>query len=287
MSPRIPVLASRIVPLLLAIGLAGCWWNDEPAPERSPAERAADRGSPEAPEIRIYMSEYREFGEVVGVTAASDEFIDLSLRLENPDGNAIPESRLEIRSLVGNDLSETDPRTDADGWAELRIRPRLPGEDVLTVTGGGISRQVSLYITDEAYGHPLEHLEERVVELPEVDGVVSWNTMTDIDTREGRNGLLAPVFSDKARELDGRRVRVQGFMLPLDNSEKQSHFLLSRTPPSCFYCLPGGPENVVEVKTGEPVAFSFDPIVIDGRMELLEDSDLGLFYRLSAARLER
>ncbi len=286
MSLRISVLA-RAATLLLAIGLTGCWWNDEPPPEHGPAERAAAPETAEAPDIRIYMTEHREFGEVVGITAASDEFIDLSLRLENPAGDAIAESQLEISSLVGNDLSETDIRTDADGWAELRIRPRLPGEDVLTVTGGGISRQVSLYITDEAYGHPLEHMDERAVDLPDVDGVVSWSTMTEIDTREGRNGLLAPVFSDKARQLDGQEVRVQGFMLPLDNSEKQSHFLLSRTPPSCFYCLPGGPENVVEVKTKQPVAFSFDPIIIAGRMELLEDSDLGLFYRMSGASRER
>jgi len=107
-----------------------------------------------------------------------------------------------------------------------------------------------------------------------------------VDSREGNHGLLEPMFSDELRELNGREVKVQGFMMPLDNSEKQQHFLVSRTPPSCFYCLPGGPESVIEVKAQRPMEFSFDPVVLSGDMQLVENSDMGLFYRLEDARRE-
>ncbi|MCP1675397.1 hypothetical protein J2T57_002547 [Natronocella acetinitrilica] len=286
-------LMNRLSPKRLAwilalstVMLGGCWssQNTDSASGSGEVRSGSDRQA--APTIRVYMAEFQEFGEVVGITAASDEFVDLRMRLEAADGEPLPDAELKISSLVGNELSDESLPTDKDGWVDIRIRPRLPGEDVLTFTGGGISKQVSLYITDDAYGHPMEHLAERAVDLPEVEGVVPWQTMTDIGTREGRHGLLEPIFTSDVRELHGKDVRIQGFMLPLDNSDRQQHFLLSRTPPSCFYCLPGGPENVVEVRTERPVEFSFDPMVIAGRMELLEDSELGLFYRLSNGKKE-
>ena len=72
-------------------------------------------------------------------------------------------------------------------------------------------------------------------------------------------------------------------MLPLENAERQRHFLLTANPPSCFFCLPGGPETVVEVMAREPVAFGLDAVVMDGRLQLLEDDDSGLLYRMTEA----
>jgi len=287
---RTSLFTLAILPALL---LPGCGGDDGEQAATNPASGARynaqeTRGSTrQAPSIRIYMTDMEEFGEVAGVTASSDEFVRLTLRLENPQGEPLGGQTLEFSSLVGNESNENVLETDADGFATLRIRPVLPGEDILTFTGGGISKQLSLYITDEAYGHPMEHLQARAVELPEVDGVVPWRTMTSIKTREGSHGLLEPIFSDAVKALDGKNVRIQGFMMPLDNSEKQSHFILTSTPPSCFYCMPGGPENVIEIKTSKPMEFSFEPVVIAGRMELLESSDMGIFYRLNAATPEK
>ncbi|MCC5810881.1 MAG: DUF3299 domain-containing protein [Ectothiorhodospiraceae bacterium] len=276
------------------LGLAACGDDaDQPRTEASAEEERPQIAMPEtagddaAPSIRIYMTDMEEFGEVAGVTASSDEFVELTLRLEDAEGEALVEELLEISSLVGNELSISEATTDEDGYVKLRLTPALPGEDVLTFTGGGISKQLSIYITDDAYGHPMEHMEARAVDLPEVEGAVSWDVMTGIDTREGQHGLLEPVFNDTVRRLDGQDVKIQGFMLPLDSSERQKHFILTRTPPSCFYCLPGGPESVVEIEADRPLEFTFEPVVLSGRMELLENSDMGLFYRLKNARLER
>ena len=276
------VLAVAFLTAVAAL-LAGC----PGSPDSSEETTAKPPGTVDAPSIIVYMTDFRDHGEVVGITAASDEFIDLTVRLEGAEGDALADAELKVSSLAGNDLSHTATTADAAGEVALRVRPRRAGEDVLTFTGAGISKQVSLYITDEAYGHPMEHLSERATELPDVEGAVPWRVLTDIELREDNLGLPLPVFTPEVRALDGKDVRVQGFMLPLDNNDRQSHFLLVRTPPSCFYCLPGGPENVVEVRTSKPVPFGFDPIVIAGRMELLEDSDLGLFYRMDGGRLER
>ncbi len=276
------------------LGLAACGDDvDQPRTGTSGEQERPQIAMPDvaeekgAPSIRIYMTDMEEFGEVAGVTASSDEFVELTLRLEDAEGTPLTDELLEISSLVGNELSARGATTDDEGYVRMRMKPVLPGEDVLTFSGGGISKQLSIYITDDAYGHPMEHLESRAVDLPEVEGAVSWETMTGIDTREGSYGLLEPVFNDAVRRLDGQTVKIQGFMLPLDSSERQKHFILTRSPPSCFYCLPGGPESVVEIEAERPLEFTFDPVVLSGTMELLENSDMGLFYRLKNARLEK
>ena len=274
---------------VLALALTGCGddtgtVNNDDA--QIQAEATTGGSSNDGAAIRVYMKDMDEFGEVAGLTTSREEFLDLAIALEDDDGERVSAAELEVSSLVGNELSDSQLQTDGDGLAELRFRPILPGEDTLTFTGDGASKQLTVYVTDEAFGHPLEHMEERATELPDVDGTVSWDLLGSVDSREGNHGLLEPMFSDELRELDGREVKVQGFMMPLNNSEKQQHFLVSRTPPSCFYCLPGGPESVIEVKAQRPMEFSFDPVVLSGNMHLVENSDMGLFYRLEDARRE-
>ncbi len=277
-----------LLTLFTALALAAC--GDEHATTEDSNDASAQAQSSPPPDgddehtIRIYLKDMDEFGEVAGLTTPREEFLDLAIALEDEAGERLTSAELEVSSLVGNELSETRVETDADGLAELRFRPILPGEDTLTISGGGISKQLSVYVTDESFGHPMEHMEERATELPEVDGTVSWDLLGGVYSREGNHGMLEPVFDDELRSLHGQEVKVQGFMMPLDNSERQQHFLLTRTPPSCFYCLPGGPESVIEVKADRPMPFDFDPMILSGTMQLVENSDMGLFYRLEHAR---
>jgi hypothetical protein len=83
------------------------------------------------------------------------------------------------------------------------------------------------------------------------------------------------------RKLDKQEVKLVGFMMPLQTGEKQSHFLLTVTSQTCAFCVPAGPEGIVEVRTKTPVRVTFDPVVIAGRLEVLRDDPLGVYYRLS------
>ena len=87
--------------------------------------------------------------------------------------------------------------------------------------------------------------------------------------------------------LDQKEVKVQGFMMPLQIGDKQSHFVLSAMPQSCSFCLPGGPESMVEVKTKTPVKYTFEPVVVTGKLAVLKDDPTGVFYRLTDADPER
>ena len=112
---------------------------------------------------------------------------------------------------------------------------------------------------------------------------VSWETLAQV--RLVRDGTtFIPRFEPGVQQLSGQRVRVQGFMLPLDQSGAQSHFVLSANPvANCFYCMPGGPESMIEIRATRALEFSYDPITLVGTLELLRDDPMGMYYRLKDA----
>ena len=112
--------------------------------------------------------------------------------------------------------------------------------------------------------------------------VVPWSVLTDVKTRTDKNKVL-PVFGASQLALHQKTQRIQGFMMPLEPGERQRHFLLTSVPMSCGFCVPGGPESMVEVRTRTPVAYSLEPVVVEGRFQVLQDDKYGLFYRITDA----
>jgi hypothetical protein len=112
--------------------------------------------------------------------------------------------------------------------------------------------------------------------------VVPWSVLTAVKTKTEKNRIL-PVFNLDQMALNQKTQRIQGFMMPLDPGEKQKHFLLSSVPLTCAFCLPGGPESMVEVKTKTPVKYSMEPVVVEGRFLVLNDDSYGLYYRITDA----
>lgn len=116
--------------------------------------------------------------------------------------------------------------------------------------------------------------------LPQVAGAVPWDLLAQVKTVRVKDRFL-PEFPPTVGRLDGQEVRLVGFMLPLQPGERQSHFLLTVTSQTCAFCVPAGPEGIVEVRTRTPVRVTFDPILIAGRFEVLRDDPLGVYYRLT------
>jgi hypothetical protein len=118
--------------------------------------------------------------------------------------------------------------------------------------------------------------------LPERAGVVSWRTLAEV-TPVKQGGRMVNEFSPAILKLDQRDVKVQGFMIPLDVGDKQKRFLLSAVPPHCAFCMPAGPDAVVEIVARTPVKFGFEPIVVSGKFAVLKDDANGVLYRLTDA----
>lgn len=116
--------------------------------------------------------------------------------------------------------------------------------------------------------------------LPARSDVVPWSLLTAVKTKT-RNNKVLPAFDQAQQALHQKMQRVQGFMMPLEPGEKQTHFLLTSVPLSCGFCVPGGPESMVEVRTRTPVPYTLDPVVVEGKFALLEDDQYGLYYRIT------
>jgi hypothetical protein len=120
------------------------------------------------------------------------------------------------------------------------------------------------------------------VPLPERKDVVSWRLLAQVELVKVKD-RFQPQFSAGVAALDAKEVKLQGFMMPLEMGDKQSHFVLAAMPVDCAFCMPGGPEGFVEVKMKKPLAFGFEPVVLAGKLAVLKDDPTGVFYRLTEA----
>jgi hypothetical protein len=129
------------------------------------------------------------------------------------------------------------------------------------------------------------------VDVPE--GATDWKIFgqtkeISIDT-VAPDGLqlqyFKPAFTPEVEDLNGRIIKVKGFMFPLEATEGQKLFLFGPFPVNCPFQYHVGPSLVIEVHAPKPIAFTYDPLVLEGRLELVrDDPDTGVFYRLKIAR---
>lgn len=95
-----------------------------------------------------------------------------------------------------------------------------------------------------------------------------------------------PQIPGEVRRLEGRRVSLTGFVLPLHSATAASELFLAGNPGGCYFCSPPGIADVVMVKTagGTPVALQPYPAVVRGRLTLARGSgcDTALYTLLEA-----
>lgn len=113
-------------------------------------------------------------------------------------------------------------------------------------------------------------------------GTIPWELLQQAKTVQKADKKFGPVFTREIRSLDRTEVKLYGFMMPLEQSARQKRFLLASFPPHCAFCLPGGPESMVEVIADKPIEFTYEPIVVAGRMAVLDDDVV--YYRLTHAK---
>ena len=117
---------------------------------------------------------------------------------------------------------------------------------------------------------------------------LSWEELMALEVRVETPAPLQTVFHvsypNSIKAKDGAVVQIKGFMYPLEAGETHTYFLLSALPPSCPFCLPASARGLVEVMCDEGVRYTLEPVVLEGRFELLEDAATGLHYRLDNAR---
>jgi len=99
-------------------------------------------------------------------------------------------------------------------------------------------------------------------------------------------GYTKPIFPDSVKRLDGQTIKVKGFMFPLEEADDQHLFLFGPFPLSCPFHYHVGPSLVIEGHATKPIKFSYDPMVLEGKLELVpEDKENSTFYRMQNAHV--
>lgn len=118
-------------------------------------------------------------------------------------------------------------------------------------------------------------------------GGVSWELLEsteEISRVEYGLTYSKPNFPNQVKALAGKTIKVNGYMLPLQNGARQSHFVLLAYPPDCPFHLNPAPDQFIEVRTSSPVAVANGVVTVEGRLVLSGEDESGIFYQMTNAR---
>lgn len=113
-----------------------------------------------------------------------------------------------------------------------------------------------------------------------------WDTLADLEFVVN-DGEWSVEFGDNVRQLEGKSVKIIGFMMPLESSLEQKHFILSMLPlDGCQFCAPGTQAEFLEVKVkeGKGIKYTYDPIEVAGTFELIPDAPMGVYFLIKDAK---
>lgn len=123
--------------------------------------------------------------------------------------------------------------------------------------------------------------------------VLDWATLTNIEYRseyfeEMQMDLYSPVFTEALKELNGKRVEITGYVIPV--VDDGSEIALSQNPyAACFFCGKASPASVMSIHFDKPVRRlrTDDYRTFEGRMRLNYDDPNQFYYILEEAQLKR
>ncbi len=119
----------------------------------------------------------------------------------------------------------------------------------------------------------------------EEDTKVDWRTLRGLNYRTGEK-------SEALQKVDGKRVKVPGFMVPLEDEDEMAiEFLLVPYVGACIHTPPPPPNQIVYVKMDgdKKTKISFwDPVWVHGKLEVSSvKSPYGdVSYKLSSNLIE-
>lgn len=266
----------HVVSLLFSLLIGQCAWAEELA-----KPLAADAS--ESYQFQILSDIGYTDGQgrqVIDVIEGSEAYLALSVATEDgqPVLGVTPEFDIKGTSVM-MPPSKAAPltATDESGIMEFGLVAGVKGMDQLTVRYG--ENVTNLYVN-------IISLEiHNFAPLPELESGLKWRELMQANLDYQEDQLIVS-FPASIVQQAGKQVDVVGFMLPLDTDTKQKHFLLTSSPPSCFYHIPGGPAGVIEVFSDIGIEASWSPITISGELVLVETSKTGVIYQIEGAILK-
>lgn len=118
-----------------------------------------------------------------------------------------------------------------------------------------------------------------------------WQVLAEVgfQTHKDTNGNIVetPVFSKTVKSFNGKKIKLKGFIIPINEVGDQDKFMLSSLPFNvCYFCGAAGPETVIEVESDESIRFNSKAILVEGYLYLNDkDPDHHMYILRSASTI--
>ncbi len=118
-----------------------------------------------------------------------------------------------------------------------------------------------------------------------------WRTLAKVTYKKEHNELLGykidvPVFDKIIKQLEGKEVRVRGYIVPTDGYKSHAEFVFSAFPyQMCFFCGQAGPETVMEVHAVTGIEYTTEPVILKGKLRLNDKDVNRLMYAIWEAEM--
>ncbi len=125
-----------------------------------------------------------------------------------------------------------------------------------------------------------QHLRRGVGPL---DGALDWNLLSQAGETRFIDGAMSR-FPASLRALNGVEVEIYGYMMPFRDAPAHAEFLLGALQFHCPTCMMGDLSRIVAVRARKPVQTADTPILLRGKLALIEQEQSPLYFRLEGAK---
>lgn len=128
---------------------------------------------------------------------------------------------------------------------------------------------------------------QSVKDISNQPSIKIWKTLNQskVEYIEKDDSFVPKVtIPPEVAKLDGKPIAITGFIFPLEESDKQNHFLLITQPSSCPFHPHVEAQQMVEVWMKKPIAFTYDPVTIAGTLTLDPKAEMEVIYLIKDGR---
>jgi len=124
--------------------------------------------------------------------------------------------------------------------------------------------------------------------------ILTWEELAKVTFEEEYHEeveeyIWRPIFSDTLKALNRKKVMVEGFVIPIEETGDETFVVLSGLPYlQCFFCGGAGPETVIDILPKNKLKKRLttdEKITFKGKLRLNADDLLYLNYILDDAEL--
>jgi hypothetical protein len=107
-----------------------------------------------------------------------------------------------------------------------------------------------------------------------------WELFARCELKTNRDYSNSISYLPDVKAMNGKKITISGFMVPIESKEKFGHFLLSRRAPSCPFCPPAEPNEMMEVFSAKPVRWQENLVTLSGTLILVNDAKREIFFQM-------